>query len=96
MRSLSKEKNKHYIEAVHGSGDGVWDWDLVVTKIYLSENWKKFWDILTIRSESVHRSGFHGFIARIAGILKISCKNVLAVFVRPWSLNAAWSTVMVV
>jgi hypothetical protein len=78
--------------AVMGSGTGIF----VVTKFIYLRIGKKFWDLLTIRSESVNRSGFHGFIARIAGILKISCKNVLAVFVRPWSLNAAWSTVMVV
>lgn len=41
MRSLSKAENKHYINAVFGSGDGIWDWDLRTDKIYLSENLKK-------------------------------------------------------
>ncbi len=41
MRSLSKAENKHYINAVFGSGDGVWDWDLCTDSIYLCENWKR-------------------------------------------------------
>ncbi len=41
MRALSKAENKHYIDAVSGSGDGIWDWDLRNDKIYVSENLKK-------------------------------------------------------
>ncbi len=41
MRSQSKAENKHYLDALHGSGDGIWDWDLRTDRVYLCENWKK-------------------------------------------------------
>ncbi|HEX3020611.1 MAG TPA: diguanylate cyclase [Chitinispirillaceae bacterium] len=41
MKSQSKSKIQHYLCAVNGSRDGIWDWDLKNDSIFLCESWKK-------------------------------------------------------
>ena len=94
MRSLSKAENKHYINAVFGSGDGIWDWDLRTDKIYLSENLKKILGYTDNQIGSNPQEWISRIYYKDRRKFKSKLQNVLVVFTISWSLNVAWFTVM--